>query len=146
MAKAWKQQKQFVADASHELKTPLTVIMTNVELLESEAYEEAEEKKFLQSIKVMSEQMRQLVGKLLLLARSDNRQEEGESGKLQSGGDKKERGGKSQPGGDKRSKKKKKLSAQIRRIVCPQGWQKYSKKRISVIFWKMRCCPLRVSS
>ena len=82
VAKAWKQQKQFVADASHELKTPLTVILTNVELLESEAYEETEEKKFLQSIEIMSEQMRQLVEKLLLLARSDNRQEEGESGKI----------------------------------------------------------------
>lgn len=79
VAKAWRQQKQFVADASHELKTPLTVILTNVELLESEAYEEAEEKNFLQSIEVMSEQMRQLVEKLLLLARSDNRQEERES-------------------------------------------------------------------
>ena len=32
--KAWKQQRQFVSDASHELKTPLTVIMANAELLE----------------------------------------------------------------------------------------------------------------
>lgn len=35
--KAWSQQKQFVADASHELKTPLTVIMTNAELLQGKA-------------------------------------------------------------------------------------------------------------
>ena len=30
---AWRQQKQFVSDASHELKTPLTVIMANAESL-----------------------------------------------------------------------------------------------------------------
>ena len=32
--RAWQQQRQFVSDASHELKTPLTVIMTNAELLQ----------------------------------------------------------------------------------------------------------------
>lgn len=32
--RAWQKQRQFVSDASHELKTPLTVIMTNAELLQ----------------------------------------------------------------------------------------------------------------
>ena len=32
--RAWKQQRQFLSDASHELKTPLTVILSNAELLE----------------------------------------------------------------------------------------------------------------
>ena len=69
---AWNQQRQFVADASHELKTPLTVIMTNAELLQSPAYGEAERGKFASSILTMSHQMRGLVESLLELARVDN--------------------------------------------------------------------------
>ena len=72
VARAWQQQKQFVADASHELKTPLTVIMTNSELLQSNDFSEEEKYNFLQSISFMSRQMKQLVEKLLILARSDN--------------------------------------------------------------------------
>lgn len=70
--KAWQQQKQFTADASHELKTPLTVIMTNAELLQSPDYSEQERKDFVQSIVTMSHQMRGLVEQLLSLARIDN--------------------------------------------------------------------------
>lgn len=70
--KAWDQQRQFVADASHELKTPLTVIMTNAELLQEPLYPEAERQNFADSILVMSWQMRDLVERLLDLARVDN--------------------------------------------------------------------------
>lgn len=74
VAKAWRQQKQFVADASHELKTPLTVIMTNAELLQNTDFTEAERCNFLQSIYIMSGQMKQLVEKLLTLAKTDNQE------------------------------------------------------------------------
>ena len=69
---AWNQQRQFVADASHELKTPLTVIMTNAELLQSPEYGDADRGQFALSILTMSRQMRGLVEGLLDLARVDN--------------------------------------------------------------------------
>lgn len=69
---AWQQQKQFVADASHELKTPLTVIITNAELLQSGQYTEEEHLRFSDSILTMAQQMRGLVESLLELARVDN--------------------------------------------------------------------------
>lgn len=69
---AWKQQRQFVADASHELKTPLTVIMTNAELAQSPEYDEEIKEKFINSILTMSQQMRGLIEKMLQLARADN--------------------------------------------------------------------------
>lgn len=74
VAAAWRQQKQFVADASHELKTPLTVILTNAELLQSEDYDETARHQFSRNILLMSEQMRQLVEKLLELARAETGQ------------------------------------------------------------------------
>ena len=69
---AWKQQKQFVGDASHELKTPLTVILTSTELLQSGSCTQEEEGRFLTSIHIMAEQMRGLVDELLSLTRADN--------------------------------------------------------------------------
>ena len=68
---AWQQQRQFVADASHELKTPLTVIMTNAELLQDEA-DEARRSTFSSSILTMSRQMRALIEQMLELARTDS--------------------------------------------------------------------------
>lgn len=69
---AWQQQKQFVADASHELKTPLTVIMTNAELLQNPEYDQSDRDRLSGSILTMSQQMRGLVESLLELARVDN--------------------------------------------------------------------------
>ena len=69
--KAWDQQRQFVADASHELKTPLAVIMANAELMHSgEAGEE--QRKFSENILSTTYQMRSLVENMLEMARVDN--------------------------------------------------------------------------
>ena len=64
-----EQQRQFVADASHELKTPLTVILTNAELLEDSACSMEEKQKATGHILTMARQMRGLVEELLDLAR-----------------------------------------------------------------------------
>ena len=67
-----RMQKQFVADASHELKTPLTVITANTELL-SEQYTgiSAEADKWLEHIMQECREMRSLVESLLMLAKND---------------------------------------------------------------------------
>ncbi len=72
--KAWKQQRQFVADASHELKTPLTVIISNAELLQLPEYDEENKACFSSRILTMSQQMRGLVERMLELAKADNEQ------------------------------------------------------------------------
>ena len=70
--RAWNEQKQFVADASHELKTPLTVIMTNAEMLTDQSYTERDREQFTGNILATSKRMRGLVESLLELARLDN--------------------------------------------------------------------------
>ena len=65
--KSFNQQKQFIADASHELKTPLAVIMASADALESNPAE----KKWLENIKSESDRMNKLIADLLELAKSD---------------------------------------------------------------------------
>ena len=69
--KAWKQQRQFLSDASHELKTPLTVILSNAELLESAPLEERPAR-WADNIHSEARQMKSLVEEMLTLARADN--------------------------------------------------------------------------
>lgn len=70
--KTWNEQKQFIADASHELKTPLTVIMTNAEMMNDKSYSEKDRDSFAKNILSTSKRMRGLVESLLELARLDN--------------------------------------------------------------------------
>ena len=69
--KAWKQQRQFLSDASHELKTPLTVILSNAELL-NDAQFPGGPGRWVDNICSEAVQMRDLVEQMLILARADN--------------------------------------------------------------------------
>lgn len=69
---AWRQQKQFVADASHELKTPLTVILSNAQLLGEAEGDPALRSRLRENILSMSARMRSLVESLLDLTRVDS--------------------------------------------------------------------------
>ena len=71
VAKAWQQQRQFLSDASHELKTPLTVILSNAELLEA-APLDPRPARWADNIRSEAKQMKSLVEEMLTLARADN--------------------------------------------------------------------------
>lgn len=71
IAKAWAQQKQFLSDASHELKTPLTVILSNAELLDAISLEERPAR-WVDNVQSEAIRMKTLVEQMLTLARSDN--------------------------------------------------------------------------
>ncbi len=70
MAKAWDMQRQFVADASHDLKTPLTVILSNSELLKQQS--EGADVPEVDRIEAAGQRMKDLVQKMLTLARMED--------------------------------------------------------------------------
>lgn len=70
--KAWNQQRQFVADASHELKTPLTVILANNNILLSHPDSTiGQEQKWIENTQAEGLRMKGLIDDLLFLAKSD---------------------------------------------------------------------------
>ena len=71
VAVAWEQQRQFVANASHELKTPLTVILSNAQMLAENVEDPELRKRMTASILTVSQQMKDLVTKLLNSAQVD---------------------------------------------------------------------------
>ncbi len=72
VADAWAQQRRFVADASHDLKTPLTVILANTSIaLEHPERTVASQAQWLESTQHEAEAMQGLVGDLLTLAKMD---------------------------------------------------------------------------
>lgn len=69
--KAMLAQKQFIANASHELKTPLTVILSNLDMMDSCELSPKNANR-MSNIKAESARMRELIGDMLQLARYDS--------------------------------------------------------------------------
>lgn len=65
---SYQKQKQFISDAGHELKTPISVVSANAELLSREIGDNG----WLQNIQYENERMGMLVAQLLDLARTEN--------------------------------------------------------------------------
>lgn len=65
--KAWCDQRRFLSDASHELKTPLTVIMSSADLLAENG-----ENMYVDNIRSESRRMKKLVEGMLTLSRADD--------------------------------------------------------------------------
>lgn len=68
LEESYQKQKQFISDAGHELKTPVSVVSTNAELLAREIGEN----KWLANIQYENERMGGLVTQLLELSRAEN--------------------------------------------------------------------------
>ena len=67
MVKSAKRQKQFITDAGHELKTPITVIATSLKVLEMEVGPQ----KWIDKAENQTEKLRDLVNALVSLSRMD---------------------------------------------------------------------------
>ena len=67
IAESYEKQKQFITDANHELKTPLTLILANLDIAEAELGKN----EWLDDIRSEGHRMTELVGQLVALSRMD---------------------------------------------------------------------------
>jgi signal transduction histidine kinase len=68
---AWDRQRTFIADASHELKTPLSVILANTQILQADPSLTPESMRWVDGTAEEAQRMKELVSELLELARAD---------------------------------------------------------------------------
>ncbi|MCI8465253.1 MAG: HAMP domain-containing histidine kinase [Lachnospiraceae bacterium] len=66
-AESYEKQKQFITDANHELKTPLTLILSDLDIVESEVGKN----EWIDDMRSEGERMRLLVNQLVMLSRMD---------------------------------------------------------------------------
>ncbi|MCI6274507.1 MAG: HAMP domain-containing histidine kinase [Coriobacteriaceae bacterium] len=75
--KSWDSQRRFVSDASHELKTPLAVILANTQILLDDPHVPPDARTWIESTGDEAGHMKALVEDLLVLARADEARADG---------------------------------------------------------------------
>ncbi len=69
IAESYEKQKRFISDASHEMKTPLTIINANLDLLEGDSWNEE-----LEEIRMQTKRMTQFTHDLVFLSKMEERE------------------------------------------------------------------------
>jgi two-component system, OmpR family, sensor histidine kinase MprB len=82
LAESHAEQRRLIADASHELRTPVTSLRTNIELIASGRLSEADARGALESAVAQTEELSDVVGDLMDLARGEAPQPEVEPVRL----------------------------------------------------------------
>ncbi|MDD4690508.1 MAG: ATP-binding protein [Eubacteriales bacterium] len=70
---AFEREKQFTSDASHELRTPVSVILSECEYMSECAKTDEEYKESAESVKIQAEKMAKLISQLLMISRMDRK-------------------------------------------------------------------------
>jgi len=65
-------QKSFLADSSHELRRPLSVLQTNVDILSRPNLSQADRERCVEEVRAEAQVMRKLIADLLMLAREES--------------------------------------------------------------------------
>ena len=68
IAESYEKQKRFITDAGHELKTPITIIRADADVLQSEMEEESE---WITDIRVQTSRLAELTSDLIYLSRME---------------------------------------------------------------------------
>ena len=79
IAESYEKQKQFITDANHELKTPLTLILANLDIAEAELGNN----EWLDDIRIEGKRMTELVNQLVALSRMDENEQKIDAVQLQ---------------------------------------------------------------
>lgn len=71
LQESYQRQQRFTSDAAHQLRTPLTVLLGQIDVAMRRPRSEEEYRELLQTLRDQTDELRQMVGALLFIARAE---------------------------------------------------------------------------